>query len=313
MNRIAVFYGGKLSNHLVALKHEAKKMGVELRLFSYNQIYFDSIEAKIRLRDGLTKSLRNNREYEVNDFEVLFFRTAKKHWQEVSWLVDEALKLKKIIVDPIVSQARPTDACKAYQLLRLAEAGLPIPLTLYGSIGYLKQVIKTRKKEWLTYPLVVKGSGGHRGGSVYKIENESEMDDLLGQLRRIEIEEGRRYMVQKFVPNKGDYRVIVLGNRVLGAMKRTAQTPGEFRNNFSMGGKVELAKLSPKNEELCVKAAKACGLMIAGVDMVLENGEEDKPMFWEVNRGPQFKGFMQATGINVPRELVKFLAELENS
>jgi RimK family alpha-L-glutamate ligase len=158
--------------------------------------------------------------------------------------------------------------------------------------------------------MVIKGSGGHRGGSVYKADNERELNKVVGELRPTEIAEGRRYLAQEFIKNSGDYRVIVLGDRVLGAMKRSAQVVGEFRNNFSRGGTVELAKLDEETERLCVKAAKACGLWVAGVDLVFADDDKERPMFWEVNRGPQFWGFMKATGIDVPREIVKFLKNL---
>lgn len=304
--KVAVFYGGKLSNHLIELKRAAKKEGVFLQLFSYNRIYFNSLDVKVMLRDGLSKSVRNQREFSISDFDLIFVRTAKKHWQEVSWIVDEAKRLGKIVIDPIVEQARPTDACKAYQMLALGRLGLPIPKTLYGSLWYLNK----EAANYIGFPMIIKGSGGHRGGSVYKVDNKEELEKKIRELRPSEINDGRRYLAQEYIENSGDYRVIVMGNRVLGAMKRSRQMEGEFRNNFSRGGKVEVAKLDKKTKDLCVKAAKACGLMIAGVDLVFKNDDQSLPMFWEVNRGPQFKGFMQATGIDVPREMIKLFKNL---
>ncbi|MFA6518227.1 MAG: RimK family alpha-L-glutamate ligase [Candidatus Shapirobacteria bacterium] len=307
MTKVAVFYGGKLTDHLVMLKRAGKKEGVELKLFSYNKVVFSSDRPNIMLRDGLTKSLKSGRDYGLDYFDVLFFRTAKKHWQEVSWLVDEAKILGKIIVDPVVGSARPTDACKAFQMLQMLKAGIPTPKTLYGSLGYLL----TEAPKYLGFPVIIKGSGGHRGGSVYKADNKMELDKIMAELRPVEIAEGRRYLAQEFIKNSGDYRVIVLGDKVLGAMKRSAQVEGEFRNNFSRGGTVELAELDEETKKLCVKAAKACGLWVAGVDLVFANDDKKRPMFWEVNRGPQFRGFMQATGIDVPREIVRFLVSLK--
>jgi ribosomal protein S6--L-glutamate ligase len=95
-------------------------------------------------------------------------------------------------------------------------------------------------------------------------------------------------------------------------MKRSSQNKDEFRNNFSAGGKVEVAELPEEIKQLAVKAAKTCGLMVAGVDVAFYNFDVKKPVIWEVNKGPQFKGFMQATGIDVPAEIVKFLVSLKN-
>lgn len=304
--KVAIFYGGKLTNHLVALKKAGKQEEVEVFLFSYNKIYFETESRKMILRDGSTKSLRNNREFEIKDFDLIFIRTAKNHWQEVGWVVDEANKLGKILVDPVVERARVADALKASQMLMLSKAGLPVAKTL---VGY-SWLLYRKAPDYIGFPVIIKGSGGHRGGSVYKAENVWELEKIVKILRPIEIAEGRRYMAQEYVENSCDYRVIVMGDKVLGAMKRTRQTDGEFRNNFVLGGRVELARLTLGQEELCVKAARACGLLIAGVDLVFRNDDPTKPLFWEVNRGPQFKGFMQATGIDVPREIIKLFKKL---
>ena len=119
-------------------------------------------------------------------------------------------------------------------------------------------------------------------------------------------------MLQEFIPNDGDYRVLVLGDKVLGVMKRSSQSIEEFRNNYSAGGKVEVATLPENIYQLAVKATRVCGLAVAGVDVAFRNNNFDQPVIWEVNKGPQFKGFMAATGIDVPKEIVKFLVSLIN-
>jgi len=304
--KVAVFYGGKLTNHLVELKRAARKEKVELLLFSYHRIWFDSVDGVVKLRDGMSKSVRNNREYTIADFDLVFIRTAKMHWQEVGWIADEVERYGKIMVDPVVRRARVSDALKANQVLQMGRNNIPMPKTLYGSRKYLLE----KAIEVVGLPMVVKGSGGHRGGSVFKVNNKQELEKVIVELRIAEMKEGRRFLAQEYVENSGDYRVIVLGDKVLGAMKRSRQTEGEFRNNFVLGGKVEVVELSPEIKDLCVKAAKACGLLIAGVDLVFRNDDINSPLFWEVNRGPQFKGFMQATGIDVPREIIKLFKNL---
>jgi ribosomal protein S6--L-glutamate ligase len=103
----------------------------------------------------------------------------------------------------------------------------------------------------------------------------------------------------------------VLGDKVLGVMKRSSQNQDEFRNNYSAGGTVEVAELPEEIKELAIKAAKVCGLAVAGVDVAFRDFDVKKPIIWEVNKGPQFKGFMKATGIDVPAEIVKFLVGLK--
>jgi RimK family alpha-L-glutamate ligase len=116
--------------------------------------------------------------------------------------------------------------------------------------------------------------------------------------------------LQEYIKNDGDFRVWVLGEKVLGVMKRSSADKKEFRNNYSAGGNVEVADLPEEVKEIAVKAAKVCGLAVAGVDVAFRDFDVKKPVIWEVNKGPQFKGFMKATGIDVPMEIVKYLVSL---
>ncbi len=344
--KIAVFFGGKISQHLVLVKKAAKKLGVSLDLVSYNKICFDTEKREVLIRPnfaGESKIKQFDDYQKVDDYDVLFFRTTGKHWEEVDLIVNQVKSLssykvgeKPIIVDPLVESGRPSMACKAWQMLALKKAGIEVPKTIYGSLWYLFEQMKEMvsqesffdahalrqctsdvplKKRLIaqpfSFPIIIKGSGGDRGTRVFKADNLEEMEKLVRDLRKSETEDGRRYMLQEFIPNDGDYRVLVLGEKVLGIMKRSSTKQSEFRNNYSAGGKVEVADLPQEIKQLAVKAAKVCGLAVSGVDVAFRDNDFKKPVIWEVNKGPQFKGFMQATGIDVPAEIVKFLVGLK--
>lgn len=348
--KIAVFFGGKISRHLVLIRKAAKEMRVDLELVSYNRVCFGTDDGRVKIRKspfGSPFEERGKNDYfeKLNDFDVVFFRTTGKHWEEVDLLIHQLSitnyesKKKTIVVDPLVESGKPSYACKAWQMLKLKEAGINVPRTTYGSLWYLYQFINYQlsiaNSKW-KFPVIVKGSGGDRGTRVFKANNLNELEKLVRELRRTEIEEGKRYMLQEFIENDGDFRVLVLGDRVLGVMKRVgSREGGEFRNNFSTGGKVEVTDLPQEIKQLAIEAAKVCGLMVAGVDIMPLNNEQfvnssitscelkkEKDSFklgsnpkdyvvLEVNKGPQFWGFMQATGIDVPKEIVKFLMSLK--
>lgn len=321
--KIALFFGGKISQHLVLIKKAAKKLGARLDLVSYNRVCFDTGELKIKIRgnlkDGTEDRVKNEGWLQIEDYDVLFFRTTGKHWEEVDLIIDHlslnhlTIAKRPIIVDPIVLNGKPSMACKAYQMLALSKAGIEVPKSTYGSLWYLYEEMKGAHKGCpYNFPIIIKGSGGDRGTRVFKADNLEELEKLVRDLRKSETEEGKRYMLQEFIPNDGDYRVLVLGKKVLGVMKRSSQSLEEFKNNYSMGGKVEVAKLPQNILDLAVKAAEVCGLSIAGVDIAFRDYDISKPVVWEVNKGPQFRGFMQATGIDVPMEIVKYLVSLKN-
>ena len=301
MTKIAVFFGGKVTCHLGLIKKAAKKLGAELDLVSYNRVSFDTKTKEVRLNTQ-----------DVGKYDVLFFRTTGKHRESVDLILDAVREKiengKVMVVDPILVKSRTSATLKAYQMLALSRAGIEVPKTLYGSLFYLRDKAKAGFGE---FPLIIKGSGGNRGERVYKVDNESQLEKLVMELRAAEVSEGKRYLMQEYIANDGDFRVLVLGNEVLGAMKRSSVNEAEFRNNFSTGGKVEVAEIPDNIKKLAVRAAKSCGILVAGVDVVLRDGDWNKPVVWEVNKGPQFSGFMKATGIDVPERIVRFLVGLK--
>ena len=326
MTKIAIFFGGKITQHLVLVKKAAKKMGEEVDFVSYNNVCFETETGKISLRGK-----------DVNDYDVLFFRTTGKHWEEVDLIINSIKRDDIVFIDPLVRYGKPSYACKAWQMLKLKEAGIEVPKSVYGSLWYLYEVMarncdpservfstgeaarQAQNQEKILegsykfdFPIILKGSGGDRGTRVFKADNLKQMEKLVRKLRKSETEEGKRYMIQEYIENDGDYRVLVLGEKVLGVMKRSSQSKKEFRNNYSAGGAVEVADLPEEIKKLAVKAAKVCGLAVAGVDVAFRDFDRSKPVIWEVNKGPQFKGFMKATGIDVPSEIVKYLVSLKN-
>lgn len=312
--KIAVFYGGKITRHLVEIREAAKKLGVNLDLISYNQVCFES-GGGVKIRNKIQDTGFKN----INDYGVVFFRTTGKHWEEVDLInhqlsvISEQFGKKPVVVDPMVEWGKPSMACKAWQMLKLSEAGIAVPKTVYGSLWYLLQFINDQLRitnsTW-RFPVILKGSGGDRGTRVYRANDLEGLEKLVRDLRKSETEEGRRYMLQEWVENEGDYRVLVLGEKVLGVMKRVRNLESdEYRNNFSAGGRVEVADLPPEAKKIAIEATKVCGLMVAGVDLMPKDGGY---LVLEVNKGPQFKGFMKATGIDVPQEIVKFLVNLSD-
>jgi ribosomal protein S6--L-glutamate ligase len=311
MTKIAIFFGGKISQHLVLLRKAAKRLGVSLDLVSYNKVTFETETNKVILRPNLQSETQINKFSKfkkADDYDVLFFRTTGKHWEEVDLILNSIERDDVVVIDPLVKFGKPDMACKAWQMLALKRAGIDVPKTVYGSLWYLFEQMRLRTFD---FPVILKGSGGDRGTRVFKADNLEQLEKLVRDLRKTETDEGKRYMLQEFIPNDGDYRVLVLGEKVLGVMKRSSQNKKEFRNNYSAGGSVEIADLPEEIKQLAIKSAKVCGLAVAGVDVAFRDFDMTKPVIWEVNKGPQFKGFMKATGIDVPAEIVKFLVGLK--
>jgi ribosomal protein S6--L-glutamate ligase len=112
-------------------------------------------------------------------------------------------------------------------------------------------------------------------------------------------------LIQSFVKeSKGrDIRALVVGDRVVAAMRRTAKGD-EFRSNVHRGGNVEKVDIEPAYEAVAVRAAQIMGLKVAGVDM-LEG--ESGPLVMEVNSSPGLEGIEAATKLDVAGAIIDYI------
>ncbi|HEX7446331.1 MAG TPA: RimK family alpha-L-glutamate ligase, partial [Pirellulales bacterium] len=112
-------------------------------------------------------------------------------------------------------------------------------------------------------------------------------------------------LVQEYIKEAGgsDVRCFVVGGKVIAAMQRQAR-PGEFRSNLHRGGTAVQAKLSPEERSTAVRAAKAMGLNVAGVDILRSN---HGPVVMEVNSSPGLEGIERATGVDVAGRIIELL------
>ena len=113
-------------------------------------------------------------------------------------------------------------------------------------------------------------------------------------------------LIQRFVAeSRGrDIRALVVGDRVVAAMRRSA-SGDEFRSNVHRGGTVEAVQLDSAFEQTAVRAAQIMGLRVAGVDM-LEGAEG--PLVMEVNSSPGLQGIEAATGLDVAGAIIDHIA-----
>jgi RimK family alpha-L-glutamate ligase len=187
-----------------------------------------------------------------------------------------------------------------YDILAVLEdEGVPVPRTL--ATESVNEAIKAFNE--LGSDIVVKPIFGSRGKGATRV-NDIDIADTI--FKAITFHHGVIYM-QEFVPHgTSDIRVFVIGNQVVASMRRVAQG---WKTNYSQGAKPAPAKISKEFEEIAIKASKAVGCKIAGVD-ILEG--PNGPRIVDVNSQPGWKGLQAVAKVNIAEEIVKFvLAELK--
>ena len=111
--------------------------------------------------------------------------------------------------------------------------------------------------------------------------------------------------MQEFVREAGasDLRCFVIGDRVAAAMLRQGKE-GEFRSNIHRGGTAVAARITPQERSTAVRAARAMGLSVAGVDMLRSR---HGPLVLEVNSSPGLEGIETATGKDLAGLVIAFI------
>ena len=187
---------------------------------------------------------------------------------------------------------------KMYANQILAQAGLPIPKTMLTRFPCKAELVE----KVVGFPCVLKVVTGSHGAGVYLCENAKQFEDLSELISSLD---GKTSMIiQEYIKfSEGrDLRVIVVGGRVIGAMKRTS-TDGSFKANISRGGKGEPYDVDDEMEMLAIQVAKVLDLDVAGVDLLFHH---DGYRICEANSSPGFKGFEQALGINIPQKIFDY-------
>ncbi|MFW5720102.1 MAG: ATP-grasp domain-containing protein [Candidatus Dojkabacteria bacterium] len=148
------------------------------------------------------------------------------------------------------------------------------------------------------YPAIVRTTIGARGEGIFKVHSREELNEVYSRI-------GPKVLIQPYIPVSYDYRVMIVGNKVLGVMKKY-HAPGSYVSNISAGGTAEVSSLPEEVISLCMKAKNVSNVEIAGVDVIEHEG---KYYVLEVNAAPQFEGFERCTGMNVAREIIQYITE----
>jgi len=192
--------------------------------------------------------------------------------------------------------ANSRDKLRATQILARHDIGMPATTFVRDRADVIPAIERVGGA-----PVVIKLLEGTQGIGVILAPDIKVAEAIIETLQSTR----QNVLIQRFVKeSKGrDVRALVVGDRVVAAMRRVAQGD-EFRSNVHRGGSVEPVDLDPEFEKAAVRAAQIMGLRVAGVDMLEAN---DGPQVMEVNSSPGLEGIERATELDVAGSIIDFI------
>lgn len=285
--KIAILSKGAANYTTRRLKEVAKARGHEVRIIDYAKCYV-SIEKD--------KPVIRYKGESLDHFDAIIPRIAQSYTKYGTAIVRQFESQGSFTTASSIAINRSRDKLRAYQIL--AKAGVGIPKTVFArETANFEDVIALAGGT----PLIIKVARGTHGNGVVLAETPKAAKAVMQAF----YVEGVNFMVQEFVKESAgeDIRALVVGSRVVASVKRQS-LDDDFRSNTHQGGVGLPIKLSDEERKTAVRAAKAMGLPICGVDMMRSaNG----PVVLEVNSSASLKTPEAITKRDVATKIIEYI------
>ena len=289
--KIAILSNGPGNYSTKRLKQEAEIRGHEVDIIKYKNCYvsIDERNPKV-MHDGDP----------IEEYDVIIPRIASSMTKYGSSVVRqlETTYPKAFFMNKSLAITRARDKLRSTQLL--AKAGVAIPKTVFSrNTADIDDLLD----EIGGTPAIIKLARGTHGNGVVLAETKKAAKSVL-QAFYLTNSDGTNVLLQEIIKESAgtDIRAFVVGSQVVASMKRQS-LDDDFRSNLHKGGLGEPIKLTPEEKRMAVKAAKAMGLTIAGVDLMRSNRGA---LVLEVNASPGF-GIEKITYRNVAGKIIEYI------
>ena len=287
--KIAILSNGPANYTTRRLKEVAKERGHEVKIISYTKCYvtIDKDNPIIRYKGE-----------SLDTFDAVIPRIAQSYTKYGTAIVRQFEATGAFTTASSIAINRSRDKLRAYQVL--AKAGVPIPRTVFArETASFEDVIEMAGGT----PLIIKVARGTHGNGVVLAETPKAAKAVMQAF----YVEGVNFLVQEFVKESAgmDIRALVVGGRVVASIKRQS-LDGDFRSNTHQGGTGIPVKLTEEERKTALRAAKAMGLPICGVDMMRS---ERGPLVLEVNSSASIKTPELMTKRDIATKIIEYIEQ----
>jgi ribosomal protein S6--L-glutamate ligase len=285
--KIAIISKGGANYTTRRLKEVAKARGHDVRVINYAKCYV-AIEKD--------KPVIRYKGESLDHFDAIIPRIAQSYTKYGTAIVRQFESQGAYSPATSLAINRSRDKLRAYQVL--AKAGVAIPKTVFASeTANFEDVVELAGGT----PLIIKVARGTHGNGVVLAETPKAAKAVMQAF----YVEGVNFLVQEFVKESAgmDIRALVVGSRVVASVKRQS-LDDDFRSNTHQGGVGTAVKLTEEETKTAIKAAKAMGLSICGVDMMRS---ERGPLVLEVNSSASLKTPELITKRDVATKIIEYV------
>ena len=283
------------------LKEEADKLKIESYLFHLSGGY-------TQFEDGIRTfhNKKDDKGFVIDNNTIAVVRgsvTRKDSWMDFISILEKANVC-------LINSRQCISICvdKYRSALKLGDYGLTQPKSIL--VNNPDTILDQIKESGIKFPLIMKTLRGSKGVGVLFVDSERGLDSIVQLINKQD--EDADLLVQEYIKTDYDVRVLVLGGKVLAAMKRPV-IEGDFRSNVSQGSKPEKIKLTELEIEESLKAAKAVNGLWTAVDFIpSKNREKEPPFMLEVNSSPGTEGIEEATGLNIAKAVIDHFQDSKN-
>jgi len=275
------------------LSKEATKLGLQNTIVNFNG-------ATLRYDDGnhFIHGVDDEKGFQVNSSDTIIFVRGTPTKDSYLDLISEFERLGYCCVNNRTTINICADKYRNY--VRLKDYGLTQPKTVLipnkDMIDFSLESLDTK------FPIIMKTLRGSKGVGVLFIESKRALDAIVQLIYKTE--EDSDLLIQEYIKTNFDVRVVVLDGRIVATMQRDV-VEGDFRSNYSQGGKVKSYKLTSMEEKECLLAAKAVDGIFTAVDFIpARNRERNPPYILEVNSSPGTDGIEEANNVNIAKEVL---------
>lgn len=286
---IAILSKGPGNYSTSRLREEAIKRGHNVRVINHAACYM-TVEK--------SKPVVNYEGIDLSDIDAIIPRIGQSVTKYGTAVVRQFEMQGVYSTASSISIVRSRDKLRTMQILARADVG--IPKTVFArETSDLENVIDQAGGA----PLIIKVARGTHGNGVVLAETRKAAQAVMQAF----YVEGVNFLVQEFVQESAgeDIRAFVVGGRVIASVKRQSLDE-DFRSNTHQGGVPVAVKLTDEERKTALKAAKAMGLTICGVDMMRS---AKGPLVLEVNSSASLKSPELVTGRNVAEKIIEYIEQ----